>query len=44
VHGDLLQRLGRHEEARAAFITAAALTTNRREQDMLTRRAADCAV
>ena len=42
VRGDLLQRLGRHGEARAAFTAAAALTANRREQDMLARRAAAC--
>jgi predicted RNA polymerase sigma factor len=40
VRGDLLQKLGRHDEARAAFTAAAALTANRREQDMLARRAA----
>ena len=42
VRGDLLQKLGRHDEARAAFTAAAALTANRREQDMLARRAAAC--
>jgi RNA polymerase sigma factor (sigma-70 family) len=42
VRGDLLQKLGRHDEARAAFTAAAALTANRREQDMLNRRAAAC--
>jgi RNA polymerase sigma factor (sigma-70 family) len=42
VRGDLLQRLGRHDEARAAFTAAAALTANRREQDMLARRADAC--
>lgn len=40
VRGDLLERLGRHEEARAAFEAAAALAGNRREQEMLARRAA----
>jgi RNA polymerase sigma factor (sigma-70 family) len=39
VRGDLLRRLGRHEEARAAFETAAALAGNRRERDLLRRRA-----
>jgi predicted RNA polymerase sigma factor len=39
VRGDLLRRLGRHEEARAAFETAAALAGNRRERDLLQRRA-----
>jgi RNA polymerase sigma factor (sigma-70 family) len=41
VHGDLLQKLGRHEEARAAFENAAALARNRREQELLKRRAAE---
>ncbi len=40
VRGDLLQKLGRYEEARAAFKAAAALAGNRREQDFLKRRAA----
>jgi len=40
VRGDLLERLGRHEEARAAFEAAAALAGNRREQELLARRAA----
>ena len=39
VRGDLLRRLGRHEEARAAFETAAALAGNRRERELLNRRA-----
>jgi RNA polymerase sigma factor (sigma-70 family) len=39
VRGDLLHKLGRYEEARAAFEAAAALTGNRREQHLLTRRA-----
>jgi predicted RNA polymerase sigma factor len=43
VRGDLLRKLGRHEEARAAFETAAALAGNRREQDLLRRRAAEAA-
>jgi RNA polymerase sigma factor (sigma-70 family) len=41
VRGDLLHKLGRHEEARAAFETAAALAGNRREQDLLRRRVAE---
>ena len=41
VRGDLLRKLGRHEEARAAFEAAAALTGNRREHDLLMRRAAE---
>jgi RNA polymerase sigma factor (sigma-70 family) len=40
VRGDLLHRLGRFEEARAAFEAAAALAGNKREQDLLRRRAA----
>jgi RNA polymerase sigma factor (sigma-70 family) len=40
VRGDLLERLGRHAEASAAFESAAPLTGNRREQAMLRRRAA----
>ena len=43
VRGDLLQKLGRHEEARAAFEAAAAVAGNKREQDLLTRRAAEAA-
>jgi RNA polymerase sigma factor (sigma-70 family) len=44
VRGDLLQRLGRFTEARAAFIAAAALTGNARERTLLERRAAGCSV
>ncbi|SHI06776.1 RNA polymerase sigma factor [Bradyrhizobium erythrophlei] len=40
VRGDLLQKLGRDEEARAAFEAAAALAGNQRERDLLRRRAA----
>jgi RNA polymerase sigma factor (sigma-70 family) len=43
VRGDLLHKLGRHAEARAAFEAAAALAGNRREQDLLKRRAAEAA-
>lgn len=43
VRGDLLERLGRNDEAVIAFQTAADLTANRREQDMLKRRATACA-
>jgi predicted RNA polymerase sigma factor len=43
VRGDLLHKLGRFEEAHAAFQTAATLTGNRREQDLLRRRAAAAA-
>jgi predicted RNA polymerase sigma factor len=44
VRGDLLHKLGRYEEARAAFEAAVALAGNRREQDLLKRRAAEAAV
>ena len=43
VRGDLLHRLGRYQEARAALEAAAKLTSNRREQDLLKRRAAEAA-
>jgi predicted RNA polymerase sigma factor len=43
VRGDLLERLGRHDEAHAAFESAAGLTANKREQEMLKRRAAAAA-
>jgi RNA polymerase sigma factor (sigma-70 family) len=43
VRGDLLHKLGRYEEARAAFEAAAALAGNRREHDLLWRRAAAAA-
>lgn len=43
VRGDLLHKLGRYEEARAAFEAAAALAGNRREHDLLRRRAAEAA-
>jgi len=43
VRGDLLQKLGRYEEARAAFEAAATLAGNRREQELLRRRAAKAA-
>jgi RNA polymerase sigma factor (sigma-70 family) len=41
VRGDLLHKLGRFEEARAAFEAAAALAGNKREQKLLKRRAAE---
>ncbi len=41
VRGDLLHKLGRYEEARAAFEEAAALAGNRREHDLLRRRATE---
>ena len=40
--GDLLERLGRAEEARAEFARAASLTRNAREQKVLLDRAAGC--
>ena len=43
VRGDLLYKLGRYWEARAAFEAAAALAGNRREHDLLRRRAAEAA-
>jgi RNA polymerase sigma factor (sigma-70 family) len=43
VRGDLLHKLGRYEEACAAFEAAAALTGNRREHNLLIRRAAAAA-
>jgi predicted RNA polymerase sigma factor len=44
VRGDLLHRVGRYEEACAAFTAAVALAGNRREQDLLRRRAAEAAI
>jgi predicted RNA polymerase sigma factor len=43
VRGDLLHKLGRHAEARVAWEAAAKLAGNRREQDLLRRRAAEAA-
>ncbi len=40
VRGDLLEKLGRHDEARAEFRRAASLTRNAREKDLLLKRAA----
>ena len=37
--GDLLERLGRVEEARAEFVRAAAMTRNARDRDVLLARA-----
>jgi RNA polymerase sigma factor (sigma-70 family) len=39
VRGDLLERLGRHEEARAEFEAAAARSLNEKERDLLLERA-----
>ncbi len=43
VRGDLLFKLGRHVEARAAFEQGAKLAGNRREAEFLLRRAAEAA-
>jgi predicted RNA polymerase sigma factor len=42
VRGDLLMKLGRVDEARAAFECAASLTRNSRERELLLGRAAAC--
>jgi len=42
VRGDLLAKLGRHQEARVEFERAAALTRNARERALLLDRAAAC--
>jgi predicted RNA polymerase sigma factor len=39
VRGDLLAKLGRHDEARAAFELAASMTRNTRERELLLERA-----
>jgi predicted RNA polymerase sigma factor len=44
VRGDLLEQLGRRDEARREFEHAASLTRNEREQTLLRDRAAACAV
>jgi hypothetical protein len=43
VRGDLLHKLGHYEEAHAAFEAAAVLAGNRREHDLLRRRATEAA-
>jgi len=43
VRGDLLSKLGRFGEARTEFETAAALTRNSRERNLLLERAQACA-
>jgi RNA polymerase sigma-70 factor, ECF subfamily len=43
VRGDLLDQLGRFDEARAEFQRAASLTQNGREREVLSARAANCA-
>ena len=42
VRGDLLQKLGRIDEARVAFEHAASLAGNQRERELLVRRATAC--
>jgi RNA polymerase sigma-70 factor, ECF subfamily len=42
VRGDLLEKLGRNEEARAEFQRAASLTQNSREREVLLARMAGC--
>jgi RNA polymerase sigma factor (sigma-70 family) len=42
VRGDLLAKLGRHDQARAEFERAAALTRNARERELLLNRARAC--
>jgi RNA polymerase sigma-70 factor (ECF subfamily) len=42
VRGDLLQKLGRFEEARAEFERAASITRNARERNLLLERARTC--
>ena len=39
VRGDLLEKVGRHEEAASEFKRAAAMTNNDRERELLLRRA-----
>jgi predicted RNA polymerase sigma factor len=42
VRGDLLERLGRFDEARAEFSHAASLASNARERSLLLERLAAC--
>jgi RNA polymerase sigma factor (sigma-70 family) len=42
VRGDLLKKLRRFDEARAEFETAASMTRNARERDLLLQRAREC--
>ncbi len=42
VRGDLLEKLGRRDDARVEFARAASLTQNSRERDLLLARAAAC--
>jgi len=43
VRGDLLEKLGRREEARAEYERAASFARNARERDLLRARAQACA-
>jgi len=43
VRGDVLEKLGRRDEARAEFERAADMTENKSERALLRRRAAECA-
>ena len=43
VAGDLLCRVGEHDQAREHFLRAAALTRNDVERTTMQRRAAECA-
>ena len=42
VRGDLLERLGRHDDARKAFTGAAKLAQNVREKELLLERSTAC--
>ena len=42
VRGDLLQKLGRYDEAKAEFERAAALTGNQVEREVMLARAGEC--
>src|SRR4051812_18530847 len=44
VRGDLLHKLGRHDEARAAFEAAAQLAGNRRDRNLMEKRATEAQV
>ena len=44
VRGDLLSRVGRHDDAEAEFLKAASQTRNTREQKLLLERAEKCAI
>ncbi|HKC28268.1 MAG TPA: hypothetical protein VKB75_09675, partial [Jatrophihabitans sp.] len=43
VRGDLLAKLGRHDEARTEFEVAAEMTANEKERQFLRGRATECA-